>query len=156
MAWRGDSFVLRTALHTSFRLPVLELGLHVDDYLYLVPAMIFSVLAFLCTSLYTLRHILLWWRYRRGGGESPTLPRLSIRDLPKIVPVAALMVMERALYRYAYQFALGLELNILRVISPLFIAYRRQLYLSCISFTHSAPPQDLMHLLPSLDCLLGS
>ena len=81
--------------------------------------MIFSILGVLCISLYTLRHILLWWRHRRGGGEAPTLPRLSLRDLPKVVPVAVLMVMERALYRYAYQFALGLELNILRVISPL-------------------------------------
>jgi hypothetical protein len=83
--------------------------------------MIWSILAVLCVTLYTLRYLLQWWRYRRSGGEAPPLPRVSLRDLPNVVPVAILMVAESALYRYAYQFALGLELNILRVISLLLL-----------------------------------
>ena len=79
--------------------------------------MTFSILAVLCITLYTLRYILLWWKCLRRGGETPVRPKISPRDLQKVLPIATLMIVERALYRYASQFALGLELTVLKVIS---------------------------------------
>lgn len=79
--------------------------------------MTFSILAVLCITLYTLRYILLWWKALRRGGETPVRPKISPRDLQKVLPIAALMIVERTLYRYASQFALGLELTVLKVIS---------------------------------------
>lgn len=116
---RDDSIFFRTALHISFRFYPVEVVLTADDYLYIIPAMTFSILAVLCITLYTLRYMLPRWKSRGGGSDALAYLKVSLRDLPKVVPVAALIVAERALYRYASKFALGLELTILKVFPAL-------------------------------------
>ena len=65
--------------------------------------------------LYVIRFILQWILYRRHRGDPPKRPSLSLQTFPRIAVVAGLIILERLIYRYAYEFALGLELTVLKV-----------------------------------------
>src|SRR5271156_5131206 len=77
--------------------------------------MTYTTVLVVTVILYILRFILQWIRYRRHRGDPPKRPSLSIQNFPRIAIVAGLIIIERLIYRYAYEFALGLELTVLKV-----------------------------------------
>lgn len=89
--------------------------LMIEDFLYLIPAMSYTTIFLGCIGPYLLRAPPQYIKYRLFGGEMPVLPRLSWNSSLKIITVAGLIILERILYRYAYSFALGLELTLLKV-----------------------------------------
>jgi hypothetical protein len=91
-------------------------GADVDDYLYMVPAITYSMILVLTFTLYVLRFGLQCWMYRRYKSVAPTTPTAKmLRHIPRIFAVAAMITLERILYRHASGFALGLELTIIKV-----------------------------------------
>jgi hypothetical protein len=107
--------IILPTLPLPFRLIKIGLPLIVDDYLYLLPAMTYSVILALSVALYVLRYILQWFLFRRRGGNAPARPTFTLRDLPRISVVALLIAIERILYRYGSGFALGIELTAIKV-----------------------------------------
>jgi hypothetical protein len=84
--------------------------------LYLIPAMQYSFLFLVSGVLYALKYLMEKRRQRRGNGaESSSLSILNSRHFRRVAIVAALIVLERIVYRHAYFFALGVELSVLKV-----------------------------------------
>lgn len=77
--------------------------------------MTYSITLAVSIAIYVLRYALQWLLFRRRGGKAPVRPKFTLRDLPKISIIAFLIVIERILYRYTYEFALGVELTVLKV-----------------------------------------
>jgi hypothetical protein len=104
----------------------------VEDYVYLLPAMAFSITLVLCTLLYILRFLLQLRRCRQQDDSQPR-SKWSSRGFSRICLVAGLIVLERLLYRYANDFALGLELTVLKVLSYICTTDVRPRYHACTS-----------------------
>lgn len=115
----GSSLLLCLCLHDiAFFLSVHQVEgfvLTVDDGVYLLPAMTYTITFAVSITIYLLRFALQWLSYRRRGGKVPVFPKFTLRDLPRISVVAFFIVLERILYRYTYEFALGVELSVLKV-----------------------------------------
>jgi hypothetical protein len=86
----------------------------VEDHLYLIPAMQFSVLFIACSTLYALK-LLIQRRRQKVNEESPSQPLLQVRFLRPVGVIAALILVERIVYRHASSFALGVELTVVKV-----------------------------------------
>jgi hypothetical protein len=114
MAWRYSGIIYGTALSVSFRYHRVG-GANPDDNLYLIPAMTYSSILVLSSTLYTLRFLLQCWKYRRYKTVASQKTKWTMRHLPKVMGVAGLVILERVVYRHASTFALGLELTILKV-----------------------------------------
>lgn len=83
--------------------------------MHLLPAITYTTILVVTVILYVIRFILQWILYRRHRGDPPKRPSLSLQNIPRIAVVAGLIILERLIYRYAYEFALGLELTVLKV-----------------------------------------
>lgn len=92
----------------------------IEDYLYLIPAMMFTIILALSAGLYLLRGIMQLVKHRKYGSDVSLRLNLTVHNIPRIAIIAGLIVFERIVYRYAYSFALGLELTLLKV---LFLTY---------------------------------
>ena len=87
----------------------------IDDYLYLIPAMTFTVVLALSSGVYMLYFLFqLHPRHRRRGIELRRL-NVTFRYFSRVATIAGLILLERIVYRHAYPFALGLELVLLKV-----------------------------------------
>jgi hypothetical protein len=92
-----------------------SLGANIDDNLYLIPAMTYTSILILSSTVYTLRFLLQYWKYRRYKTVAPQKTKWTMRHFPKVAGVAGLIILERVIYRHTSTFALGLELVILKV-----------------------------------------
>jgi hypothetical protein len=75
----------------------------------------FSVLFVACGALYALK-LLIQRRRQKAKEETPSQPLLQVRLLRPVGVIAALILVERIVYRYASSFALGVELTVLKVL----------------------------------------
>lgn len=97
--------------------------------------MTFSIILCLTAGLYLLYGLIHFVKRRRYGQVegSQRLWNFTLQNAPRIAVIAGLILFERIVYRYAYSFALGLELTLLKARHFMKSADRRQRCLSLIS-----------------------
>jgi|SRR5579859_1068330 len=83
----------------------------VEDSLYILPAMTFSVILLGTSVLFFLRYLLLI--LQRRGANPPQ--GFTLRTFMRVSGIALLIALERILYRYGTSFMLGVELTVLKV-----------------------------------------
>jgi len=93
------------------------LCLTIDEFVYFLPAATYSIILLVTLLLYCLRFLLGLRRWPRQAAATSTSPRLRIplKNFARIAVIAGLIVLSHLLYRYASEFALGIELTVVKV-----------------------------------------